>query len=165
MGSKVGLAKAIKVFYGRTTPLYFKNASAGYYQDFQSVAPFIDSILDITLSHGLIYQINTLGGKINQEALAKRSCYPHRAFPFLSEIQSYWERPEQAAHFVPQFTQVQEILALHGMTAQYVNYPSLLFKNPRLAYFGDNYPRLQESKARFDPDDLFSSPQGIKPRS
>lgn len=161
-GSAIPLARAIKVFYGRTEPCYFRNSSAGYYRDFQTIAPFVDEILDITFSHGFIYQINTLGGQIQQDDLARKSSYPHRAYPFLSEIQSYWEKPSQAEHFAAKFAEIQTILIRNKITAQYVNYPSLLFENCHQAYFGDHYERLQMMKAKLDPDDLFARPQGVK---
>ncbi|MBC8048489.1 MAG: FAD-dependent oxidoreductase, partial [Fimbriimonadaceae bacterium] len=37
LGNKIETAKALKTFYGVQTPIYFKNASAGYYSDFSDI--------------------------------------------------------------------------------------------------------------------------------
>ena len=45
----------------------------------------------------------------------------------------------------------------------YQNYVDPLITNWQQAYFGKNYPRLQQVKAQYDPKNLFKHPQGVTP--
>lgn len=157
------LSPALKVFYGRRDPLYFKNASAGLYKSFEQVAPCIDKVIDIVLSTpGMIYQVNTLGGNIQRPELEPTSAFPHRAFPFFSELQTYWDTPKQAPRLLERFQQVQTVFTAQGITAQYRNYPDINFSNWETAYYGNNYRRLQQVKNKFDPDNLFRGDQALR---
>lgn len=44
----------------------------------------------------------------------------------------------------------------------YQNYVDGHITDWQAAYFGENYPRLQRVKARYDPDDLFRHPQSVR---
>ncbi len=157
------LAKALKVYYGKTEPLYFKNASAGLYKNFEEIENFIDKALDIVLSTpGMIYQVNTLGGNIQSPGFEKASSFPHRAYPYFSELQTYWENPAQQSKLLSRFQQVQEVFSSNGITAQYRNYPDINFNNWQDAYYGSNYERLQQVKATYDPNNIFRFQQSIQ---
>lgn len=157
------LARALKNYYGRPGPMYFKNASAGLYKNFGEIESFIDKALDVVLATpGMIYQVNTLGGNIQNNDFEKGSAFPHRAYPFFSELQTYWENPSQQKKLLERFQQVQEIFMENGIKAQYRNYPDINFSNWPQMYYGNNYKRLQEIKARFDPDNLFRFEQSVQ---
>ena len=161
-GAPVPLNKALKVFYGVQSPIYFKNASAGLYTGFEQVAPFIEQILSSVInSQGLIYQVNTLGGKINDPEKERLSAYAHRALPFLSELQAYWQKPDEESRLVAKFEEIQSIFKLNGITSQYVNYPDLGFENWQEAYYGQNYQRLQKVKNDYDPENFIRHEQSI----
>ncbi len=160
----IGVGRALKQYYGRSSPLYFKNSSAGLYKDFSDIKDAMPEVLGIVLSTpGMIYQINTLGGNINSPKFVQGSAFPHRAFGFLSELQTYWESPNQEAHLLKRFGEVQKILFDSGIRAQYSNYPSAEFKDSQSAYYGANYNRLQAVKRRLDPENLINHAQSIQP--
>lgn len=161
-GAPVPVNKALKPFYGIQTPIFFKNASAGLYKDFTDINVCIKNVIEkVIATPGLIYQVNTLGGKINDPAFENASCYAHRALPYLSELQAYWEKPERAEKLISEFETIQGLFFDNGIKAQYVNYPDLHFKDWQTAYYGDNYAKLQEIKKRYDPENKFRHEQSV----
>lgn len=162
-GTKRDLAKSLRSYYGRPEPLYFKNASAGYYQNYATIESSIDAVLEVVFNtRGLIYQINTLGGNIDKESSAKNSCYPHRKEPYLSELQAYWEEGKSPDKLLKGFEDIQTILYDKGINKQYRNYPHMGFKDWETAYYGENYPKLQAIKSKYDPKDVFSNGQTVR---
>lgn len=157
------LANALKVYYGKTTPLYFKNASAGLYNSYRTLEPVIEKVLDIVLSTpGMIYQINTLGGKIQDASFENVSAFPHRTFNYFSELQTYWEVPSQEKKLLERFQQVQEIITGKSAIPQYRNYPDINFPNAPEIYYGAHYKKLQNIKKLYDAKNLFRYEQSIK---
>lgn len=157
------ITTALKVFYGRREPLYFKNASAGLYKSFADIDSYIDKVIDTVITTpGMIYQVNTLGGNIQQAELEQASSFPHRAFTYFSELQTYWDLPKQEAMLLDKFQQVQNLFMDNGIKAQYRNYPDIKFKNWEEMYYGANYARLQQIKNKYDPGNLIRSEQSIK---
>ena len=47
--------------------------------------------------------------------------------------------------------------------ASFINFPDPILKNYHERYYGDNYRKLQEIKAKYDPENLFESSLGIVP--
>ena len=163
VGTKTPLAKALKVFYGRPDPLNFKNASAGFYKNFEDIRKCIPAVLEkIFNTAGMIYQINTLGGMVNDEKLGSKSSYAHRDQNYLSELQTYWESDSREEKMLASFEEVQQLLFNNGIKSQYRNYPDIHFINYQQAYYGNNYSRLQKVKLKFDPENIFNYAQGIK---
>ncbi len=157
------LQRALKVFYGRPNPMFFKNASAGLYRDFTQIERYIDQALDIvTTSPGMIYQVNTLGGNIVNAAFEAGAAFPHRGYPFFSELQAYWEGEKQGQRLMARFQQVQDVFNSNGITAQYRNYPDINFNNSGSLYYGSNYARLQAVKRRYDPNNLIRHEQSVR---
>lgn len=165
IGGERALAKSLKTYYGVQEPIFFKNASAGYYSSFSDIDTCIDKVLEkVISSRGLIYQVNTLGGNIDSKSFEDNSCYPHRALPYLSELQAYWEEGRSSESLVATFAEIQNHFYDHGIRTQYRNYPDLNFKDWETAYFGEeNYPKLQKIKQRYDPENNIRHPQSIKP--
>lgn len=157
------ITTALKVFYGRREPLYFKNASAGLYKSFADIEDCIDEVIETVLNTpGMIYQVNTLGGNIQDPVFEKASSFPHRAFTYFSELQTYWNNEKQAPRLLKKFQQVQNLFIENGINAQYRNYPDINFKNSPEYYYGANYTKLQQIKNLYDPDNLIRHEQSIK---
>lgn len=165
-GTATDVAKQLQNYYGIQHPIYFKNASAGYYQTFADIQDCISEVLQkVTTTPGLIYQVNTLGGKINDSNFEQVSCYPHREFGYLSELQSYWNEGQTAKrdHYLQVFEEIQTLFFENGNRRQYRNYPSLGFKHWEEAYFDRNYERLQHFKKKYDPSNVIRHPQSVLP--
>lgn len=156
------LAKALKTYYGRPNPLNFKNASAGLYKSFEEIEMFIESVLQKVISNpGMIYQVNTLGGIIQNAEASAASSFPHRDFVFFSELQAYWEAVKQGEIIMQQFQEVQTIFNSNGITAQYRNYPDINFTDWQHLYYGSNYEKLQAIKLKYDPNNIIRHEQSV----
>lgn len=159
----VPIEKALSNFFGITHPVYFKNASAGLYKNYGEIEGCIKKALELVVQgSGMIYQVNTLGGKIQSPEFEKNSAFAHRAYPYFSELQSYWEIPSQEQRLTDRFQQVQQVFAQHGIKAHYRNYPDLHFNNWANSYYGANYQRLQQFKNKYDPYNLFRFEQSVR---
>lgn len=157
------LPKAMKRYYGRKGPIFFKNASAGLYRGKEDVLKIKDELFNKVISNtGIVFQINTLGGNIANAGFEEASCYPHRNLPYLGELQAYWENENQENKLVQAFEEIQTLFRNSGTTAHYRNYPDINFKDWEESYYGKNYSRLQEVKRKYDKDDLFHYPQSVR---
>lgn len=161
--TKKDLAPSLKKYYGIQHSIYFKNACAGLYRDFNDIATSIDQVIAVVGNNkGLIYQVNTLGGAINTDSFKKDSCFPHRGLPFMGELQAYYDKPAQGTKLIQRFQEIQGLLKAGGVKAHYRNYPDLDFTDWELAYFAENYPRLQAIKRKYDPDNIIQHQQSVR---
>lgn len=162
-GNETPLKAAIDVFKGQQKPIYFKNASVGLYRSYDDIAEVADAVIEKILNgKGLIYQINTLGGNITNDAFEKNSSYPYRSFPFLSELQSYWNQEKKTKEYMEKFQEIQQLFFDAGIHQQYVNYPAIENPDYEKAYYGDNLEKLKRIKKEFDPNNFFHHTQSIK---
>ncbi|MGZ3862981.1 MAG: FAD-binding oxidoreductase [Bacteroidia bacterium] len=162
--SKVGrLARMLRNHYGSLKPVYFRNSSAGLFKGYKDVSAFITQIFEKVISNpGMIYQVNTLGGKIDDPVFEKNSAYPHRGFDFVSELQAYWYVPAGEKKLEDVTRDILRISAENRVTRQYVNYCSLEFSDWEIAYYNQNLARLRKIKEAFDPENNIRHPQSIK---
>jgi hypothetical protein len=162
-GGRLPLARALKAYYGKAEPLLFKNASAGLYKSFADIESVVDPVFElIKKKPGMLYQVNTLGGAIVSAEKESTSSFPHRAFPFFSELQAYWETEKAGTGFLQQFEAIQQLFRKAAVTAQYRNYPDVNFSNWATAYYGQYLERLQAVKRRYDPENRMAGPQTLK---
>ncbi|MBL0146039.1 MAG: FAD-binding oxidoreductase [Chitinophagaceae bacterium] len=156
------LATALKTYYGRQFPMNFKNASAGLYKSFDEIEPFIEEVLQKVINTpGMIYQVNTVGGYVQNADLEKQSSFPHRAFTYFSELQTYWETSLQSKKAMEKFEEIQQLFSSNNISVQYRNYPDINFKNSLQLYYGNNLPKLQAIKKLYDPNNVIRHEQSI----
>lgn len=157
------LEAALKNYYGQQNPTRFKNASAGLYKSFADIEPVLEKILQIVFStKGMIYQLNTLGGAIQSSNFEVGSSFPHRAYPYFSELQTYWDQEQHDEKILQRFEEVQQLISSQQINAQYRNYPDINFKNFEQDYYGDNLVKLKQLKLRYDPNNLIRHEQSIR---
>ena len=107
-------------------PSTLKMLLPGIIENYETIASSIDQVLDIVFrERGLIYQINTLGGNINNTEFERESCY-HTDLPYLSKLQYYWDEKKDPTALLKSFDEIQDILYENGIRKQYRNYPSLV---------------------------------------
>jgi FAD/FMN-containing dehydrogenase len=154
------LGSAIGRYEGRPGPLPFDNISAGFYRGFEDVTSVAGGICQtVRATPGLIFQVNTMGGAIARGA---ESAYPHREFPYLGELQAYWEKGVIPAKLAAGHAAVRQALHDAGIRRHYGNYPDPRIGNWSDAYYGTTYARLQALKARLDPEDRIRHPQSVR---
>lgn len=154
---------AVTYYHGRPGPLPFKNASAGYYRDFQHIAGILPELARrVGKVSGMVWQMNTLGGAIASPEFEKQSIYPHRRYPYLGEIQGYWEDRQNGNAQMECVASIQRLFSEHGIKDHYRNYPDIGFQNYAEAYYGEGLELLRAMKQRYDPDDLIRHPQSVK---
>jgi FAD binding domain/Berberine and berberine like len=162
-GASDDIAKMLKHYYGSLVPVYFKNSSAGLYTTFSDIKPFIADVFEKIIStRGMIFQVNTLGGNISNANFEKNSCYPHRKYNFISEVQAYWSTSDKEQHLTNVSREILTIFSQHDIKSQYVNYCSLEFQEWQTAYYGKNYSRLQAVKRKYDAGNLIRHPQSVE---
>lgn len=162
-GNRLPLAQKLKNYYGSEKPVFFRNSSAGFYKDFQHISACIEEVFkEIIQQPGMIFQVNTLGGKIKDSVFQSQSCFAHRDYNYISEIQAYWEQSkmEEPLHRLTQ--RCLQLLNQEGIKAQYINYCSLEFKDWQSAYYGDQYEKLREIKRKYDHQNYIQHPQSIE---
>jgi len=161
-GKRLPLAQALKAYYAEANPLTFKNASAGLYKDFSDIEPVIEEVFSlIKKKPGILYQVNTLGGKIQSALFEQNSAFAHRDRVFFSELQAYWESASATPGFLNQFEQIQQQFVNAGVKAQYRNYPDINFKDWANLYYGKNLTRLTAVKNKYDPGNIFGGLQTL----
>jgi hypothetical protein len=161
-GKTLPLGDALKAYYAEANPITFKNASSGLYKNFDDIEPIVEEVFKLIVSRpGILYQINTLGGKIQNETFEATSSFPHREYFYFSELQAYWESASATNLFLQKFEAIQQLFAKQGIDAQYRNYPDANFKNFEHLYYGKNLAKLKGIKNKYDSMDMFHNGQSI----
>ena len=132
------------------------------YKSYDDIKNGIDKILETVITgSNTILQINTLGGEIQNAHAEKNSSFPHRAYSYVSELQTYWDNEKEGRQQILKFEMIQQMFNEMGINAQYCNYPDINFKNSNSLYYGKNYRKLQKIKNKYDPDNLIRHEQSI----
>lgn len=151
---------AARRYYGRLQPLYFNNGSAGFYDRYEDISAVAKDIFSIVhQTPGMVFQVNTLGGEINDATNASKGSYAHRSRKFIGEVQTYWDRPDQELQAIQAVSSVQQRLT--HIQDHYCNYQYAGLKNAAQSYYGNNYNKLQQIKLSYDPNDRIHHPQSI----
>jgi len=103
-----------------------------------------------------------LGGAINRVDPAA-TAYPHRNVEFLVNVHTRWEAPEDDDRCVQWARGLFNAMAPFATGGVYVNFMPNDETGRTPGAYGENYRRLSELKARFDPTNLFRTNQNILP--
>ncbi|MHC3439111.1 FAD-binding oxidoreductase [Natrialbaceae archaeon A-gly3] len=105
-----------------------------------------------------------LGGAIADVSTAESS-FAGRDAPFLFNVEANWEDPEQDEANVVWVRDCLEDMSQFSDGSVYLNFPGFLEDTDELmeTTFGPVYERLAAVKAEYDPTNLFSLNQNVKP--
>ncbi len=109
-------------------------------------------------SYSVIF--DALGGAVARVA-PDATAFPHRgALGVLQFVQSWSpDAPTAQTLFRAYYESVRALVG----PAAYANYADPDLADWPQAYYGQNYPRLQRVKRAYDPKDLFTFPQAVRP--
>ena len=103
-----------------------------------------------------------LGGAVNRVP-SHATAYPHRDVEFVLNVHTRWEEPEQDAECIAWARDFFKATAPYATGGVYVNFMPYDEEERVKSAYGENYERLQELKAKYDPDNLFRLNQNVKP--
>ncbi|HEY2508569.1 MAG TPA: FAD-binding oxidoreductase [Streptosporangiaceae bacterium] len=134
------------------------------------IAAMVSGIDQLSRVHGTSEGAGTIafdacGGAMNRVG-PKATAFVHRDSLFLAQYSTVWTAPGSAAGIRNQhdwlLSYYQQMHRYAGGKA-YQNYIDPGLTDWEQAYYGVNYPRLQQVKAKYDPGNLFRFPQSIRP--
>jgi FAD/FMN-containing dehydrogenase len=109
--------------------------------------------------------LDACGGAINRVKPAA-TAFVHRNALYLAQYSTVWDWPGSKSGVTNQrawLIAYYKSLHRYASGQAYQNYTDAGLTDWETAYYGANYKRLQEVKAKYDPKDLFTFPQSIRP--
>lgn len=125
---------------------------------------FIQAMLDETLpmpTAETAVSIYGLGGALNEVA-GDATAYPHRDAPFALHFVTHWTDEADDDTCIDWTRSCHAALRGFGTGGEYVNNQTDTERERVRAAYGDNYDRIAEVKADWDPDDRFTSTQHVE---
>jgi hypothetical protein len=108
-----------------------------------------------------LIKVYSLGGAVKDVSKWETAFY-YRNAKYILDISSSWEEKNQA--LINNIWVAQGFRYIKQLTlGSYVNFPYSKLRNYELAYYGDHVKTLQQIKSKYDPRNIFSFPQSIKP--
>ena len=109
--------------------------------------------------------IGQLGGQINRVKAAD-TAYPHRDAEFVVNVHTRWHEGGDDRKCIEWARALFDALTPHATGGVYVNFMSDdEMQRVAAGAYGANYARLAALKARYDPANLFSQNQNIRPQA
>ena len=146
-------------FYSKS--LAFTNDTLMSNQTIQDLFKYFDNSNKGSLVWAVIFDLE--GGAINDIPPAA-TAYGHRDTLFY--IQTYIvgipNVSQTAKNFLTKINQMIQDSMPDVDLGAYAGYVDPALTNPQEQYWGANYPRLQQIKAKWDPTDVFHNPQSVR---
>ncbi|MEB4858329.1 FAD-binding oxidoreductase [Priestia aryabhattai] len=101
------------------------------------------------------------GGALSRVASDETAFFWRRPL-FYTEWTASWENKSQEAANIASVEKVRQLMKPY-VKGSYVNVPDQNIEKFGKAYYGSNFARLREIKAKYDPENLFHFPQSIPP--
>jgi FAD/FMN-containing dehydrogenase len=129
--------------------------------DEPAFATILDNFRRMPSGYSMV-RFDLLGGGAIGRVAPDATAFVHRAPLHYISVIAQWQGDEETDPNVAWVDDFVEQLAPHLTGEVYQNYASRDLTDWAGAYYGANYPRLQQVKLRYDPDDVFSTPQSIR---
>lgn len=103
-----------------------------------------------------------LGGAI-AEVDSDATAFPHRDAPFMFGVYPQWSDPDDDEEIMAWTDDLHEVMADYSTGGEYLNNQTEKSAAKARAAYGDNFDRLAEVKAEWDPDNVFRLNQNVEP--
>ena len=118
-------------------------------------------------ANGSLWSLGWVGGPVVNGIGRGATAYVHRGVNHLLRPTTIWPADAPASvgdDLIAWSGAMAALLDGHTPRESYQNFPNRLLPDWAEQYYAENLPRLIEVKAAYDPDDLFTSEQGIPVR-
>jgi FAD/FMN-containing dehydrogenase len=118
-------------------------------------------------ANGSIWSLGWVGGAVVNATPRTATAYVHRGVTTLLRPTTVWpnDAPASVSDGLNAWTDaVIAAIAPHTLDESYQNFPNRSLANWERQYYAENFERLVDVKARYDPGNLFHHPQSIPPR-
>jgi len=109
--------------------------------------------------------LDACGGAMNRVS-PTATAFVHRNALFVAQYSTVWNWPGSSSGVANQrkwLRSYYKSVHPHASGEAYQNYIDAELSDWQQAYYGENYARLQQVKSTYDPHQLFSFPQSVKP--
>ena len=127
----------------------------------QAIAAVLQHAANLPSPHCEIF-IGLLGGQAGVPA-SRDTAYPHRDALYVMNVHTRWEAAADDARCIAWARALFEATAPHATGGVYVNFLTEDERGRTGDAYGDNYQRLAQIKANYDPDNLFRHNHNIRP--
>ncbi len=142
-----------------------------YYGKSAFIEELSDEVIDVVLSHAdpllgpmSVFFFESMGGAVNRVP-SDATAFPHRNAAFNLSVTAGWSDPAKDEEIIEWTRSFHDDLAPHSTGGVYANYLDQDDDGRVGAAFMDNHKRLVEVKTRWDPDNLFSVNQNVRPEA
>ncbi|KAJ1300628.1 hypothetical protein OPQ81_002280 [Rhizoctonia solani] len=103
-------------------------------------------------------------GEETAKIVPKDTAFPWRNGTYVCYFKMQWTRGDITSKMIDFVGKVKKALVPHTIEgkAAYVNFVDRTIQNWQEAYYGGNYPRLQQVKKDWDPDNFFKFEQSVE---
>ncbi|MDI9357793.1 MAG: FAD-dependent oxidoreductase [Phycisphaerales bacterium] len=137
--------------------------------DFKAITTYFKNIALKNHSFQPLIEFECLGGTVNKVPRTA-TAFVHRDAIFDVYTDVFWggkdphasEIEKEAVEWLDGFYESNDTKHIWS-NESYQNYQYPGYTDWETRYFAENYPRLQEIKRKWDPDNIFNAPQSIKP--
>ncbi|HET9782839.1 MAG TPA: FAD-binding oxidoreductase, partial [Candidatus Dormibacteraeota bacterium] len=109
------------------------------------------------------FHIHHLGGAMRQPPAGAGSAFAHRDAGFIYNVIGMWSDPSENDRHIGWTRETFHAMRAVSTGHAYVNFMGEEGADRIRAAYGDNYERLAQVKARWDPDNVFRLNQNIQP--
>ncbi|MGB0114503.1 MAG: FAD-binding oxidoreductase [Ilumatobacteraceae bacterium] len=139
-------------------------------------AAAVDQLVDLLVqcphrtedANGSLWSLGWVGGDVIDKFERTETAYVHRGMNTLWRPTTVWpnDADPSVARDLNEWTAAMiEVLAPHTPLESYQNFPNRDIVDPLDKYYAENLDRLIDVKTAYDPNDLFTNPQGIPVRA
>jgi FAD/FMN-containing dehydrogenase len=135
------------------------------------VARVVDLLVECpsrdTNNNGSVWSLGWVGGDVVHSVPRSATAYVHRDALTLLRATPVWETygpPSVERDLVAWSKEVIAAIAPYTAPESYQNFPNRGITDWKREYYAENYERLVDVKAAYDPDNFFRNSQSIPPR-